>query len=164
VTLRSPALTGGCQCGAVRYAIYAMPEGFSICHCRMCQKAVGGPFAAYVPNKAADFDWTRGTPGMFASSSIATRGFCRDCGTPLSFLGPSGRMNVTLGSLDDPSRVELTEQFGMEGKHSCIDKLPEMPGTEGWQDKTPATMPVIINHQHPDHETPGGWRAATGSP
>ena len=39
---RQPVATGGCQCGAVRYALYAMPEG-SVCHCRMCQKAVGGP-------------------------------------------------------------------------------------------------------------------------
>jgi hypothetical protein len=42
-------LTGGCQCGAVRYALTAMPEGAHFCHCRMCQKAVGGPFAALVP-------------------------------------------------------------------------------------------------------------------
>lgn len=42
---RSIVATGGCQCGAVRYALYAAPEG-SVCHCRMCQKAVGGPFAA----------------------------------------------------------------------------------------------------------------------
>ncbi len=40
-----PTMTGGCQCGAVRYALFEMPE-LTICHCRMCQKAVGGPFAA----------------------------------------------------------------------------------------------------------------------
>ena len=33
---RTPALTGGCQCGAVRYALYAVPPEPSICHCRMC--------------------------------------------------------------------------------------------------------------------------------
>jgi hypothetical protein len=39
-------LTGGRQCGAVRYALSALPEDAHFCHCRMCQKAVGGPFAA----------------------------------------------------------------------------------------------------------------------
>jgi hypothetical protein len=49
--------SGGCQCGAVRYCA----EGFkrpSICHCRMCQKAVGGPFAALVV--VENLSWTRG--------------------------------------------------------------------------------------------------------
>jgi hypothetical protein len=36
---KQPVLSGGCQCGAVRYALYAEPEGASVCHCRMCQKA-----------------------------------------------------------------------------------------------------------------------------
>ena len=40
---RTPALTGGCQCGAVRYALYAVPPEPSICHCRMCIPLVGGP-------------------------------------------------------------------------------------------------------------------------
>ena len=44
---RKPALTGGCQCGAVRYALYAEPQRAGVCHCRMCQKAVGGPFMAW---------------------------------------------------------------------------------------------------------------------
>ena len=35
---RKPVLTGGCQCGAVRYALYAAPDRAGICHCRMCQK------------------------------------------------------------------------------------------------------------------------------
>jgi methylmalonyl-CoA mutase len=33
-----PVLTGGCQCGAVRFAVSKPPSRISICHCRMCQK------------------------------------------------------------------------------------------------------------------------------
>jgi hypothetical protein len=43
---KNPILTGGCQCGAIRYVLTAPPESVHLCHCRMCQKAVGGPFAA----------------------------------------------------------------------------------------------------------------------
>jgi hypothetical protein len=46
VTEKHLPLTGGCQCGAVRYALGEQPES-TVCHCRMCQKAVGGPFAAH---------------------------------------------------------------------------------------------------------------------
>jgi len=82
---REAVLTGGCQCGAVRYALYTRPEGTHLCHCRMCQKAVGGPFAALAPVRLKDFAWTRGKPGVFQSSSIALREFCPSCGTPLTF-------------------------------------------------------------------------------
>ena len=42
-----PVLTGGCQCGAVRFAVSAPPTKISVCHCRMCQKASGAPFASF---------------------------------------------------------------------------------------------------------------------
>ena len=46
MTNASPVLSGGCQCGAVRYALYAEPAAADICHCRMCQKAMGNLFMA----------------------------------------------------------------------------------------------------------------------
>jgi len=158
MTTRRPVLTGGCQCGAMRYAIYAMPEAFNVCHCRMCQKAVGGPFAALVPSQAADFAWTRGQPGTFASSSIASRDYCRDCGTPLTYRGPSGRVNVTYGSLDEPARVEPARQFGMEGRRAWIDHLAELPGLRTDQDLTSEQIAAIVNGQHPDRESGPDWK------
>jgi len=37
-------LTGGCQCGAVRYAVAAEPLRLYVCHCRECQKQSGSAF------------------------------------------------------------------------------------------------------------------------
>ena len=53
-------LAGGCQCGAVRYRLEAKPKATSICHCRMCQKASGGPFAAFGGVRLGRLVWTRG--------------------------------------------------------------------------------------------------------
>ena len=66
-------LTGGCQCGRVRYALSVVPDDVSVCHCRMCQKAVGGPFIALAMFKPGEVTWTRCKPASFRSSSIATR-------------------------------------------------------------------------------------------
>ncbi len=55
------AITGGCQCGAVRYQLRAPPKS-TFCHCRMCQKATGGVFAALSMVKKADLAWTKGEP------------------------------------------------------------------------------------------------------
>ena len=51
--------SGGCQCGAVRYALYAEPYGTHICHCRMCQKAFGAFYAPLTLIRYKDFAWTR---------------------------------------------------------------------------------------------------------
>lgn len=148
---RSPVLTGGCQCGAVRYALYAAPQDTSICHCRMCQKAVGGPFAVYGDVKHADFAWTRGAPGTFESSTIAARDFCPRCGTPLTFRYLDGdRTSVSSGSLDDPAAAVPSEQVGMESRLSWLDNLEGIPGSRTEADMPEALLREMVNHQHPD--------------
>ena len=119
---RKPIATGGCQCGAVRYALYVAPEKAHACHCRMCQRAVGGAFALLAGAPKGDFAWTRGEPGVFASSNLATRAFCRDCGTPLSFAYnlPEARYYVTIGSLDDPQGAPIERQYGIESRLSWV--------------------------------------------
>src|SRR5258708_2636238 len=58
-------LTGGCQCGAVRFRVERL-GGAAICHCRMCQKAFGGFFGPLVSGYGVV--WTRNEPDYFQSS------------------------------------------------------------------------------------------------
>jgi hypothetical protein len=126
---RTPAATGGCQCGAIRYAFYAPLENAHVCHCRMCQRASGGVFAALAGGKPENFAWTRGTPSFFASSSLAQRGFCEKCGTPLSFRydSPAARIYTTIGSLDHPESVELVKQYGIESRLPWVKFCEAVP-------------------------------------
>ncbi len=127
---RIPVATGGCQCGAVRYAFYVPLEYSHVCHCRMCQRATGGIFAALAGATPDHFAWTRGTPAFFASSNLAQRGFCEKCGTPLSFRydTPTARMYATLGSLDDPGQAPIIKQFGIESRLPWVNFCEEVPG------------------------------------
>jgi hypothetical protein len=126
---RTPAATGGCQCGAIRYAFYAPLENAHVCHCRMCQRASGGVFAALAGGKPENFAWTRGTPSFFASSSLAQRGFCEKCGTPLSFRydSPAARIYTTIGSLDHPERAPIIKQYGIESRLSWVKFCEDIP-------------------------------------
>ncbi len=128
------AITGGCQCGAVRYALSATPTT-EFCHCRLCQRATGGVFAALSMVKTAELTWTKGAPAYFRSSTVARRGFCRDCGTPLTFeYDGKDRLEVTTGSLDDPEVAPLKEHFGVESRVSWLklcDDLPQHRTGEG---------------------------------
>lgn len=125
------AITGGCQCGAVRYAMHVVRvEKPHVCHCRMCQKATGGLFAALAGCSRASLEWTRGEPALFASSNLAKRGFCRDCGTPLSFAydTPEARIYVTIGSMDDPELAGIEIQYGLEARVSWVSFCDDVPG------------------------------------
>lgn len=146
--------TGGCQCGAVRYALYSEPVNAFLCHCRMCQKAVGNYFAAYASLPLAEFAWTRGKPAFWRSSEQAERGFCRACGTPLSFRYVTrDQIAVALGTFDDPARVKPRRSFGIEAGVPFLGELVELPSstTEGDFAKTGSSLPR--SRQHPDHDT-----------
>lgn len=144
--------TGGCQCGAVRYALLAEPTGAHICHCRMCQKAFGSFFAPLVGVKLSELKWTRGLPRVFNSSEEVERGFCGNCGTPLSFHYTfADRISVSIGSLDDASRVKPANQYGVEGRVPYFDKLATLPGEAT---ELPAGHASHLkSRQHPDHDT-----------
>jgi hypothetical protein len=163
---RKPVLTGGCQCGAVRYAMYAKPQRAGICHCRMCQKAVGGPFKAWANVATGDFAWTRGAPATFRSSSAAEREFCAACGTPLGFryVRRPGSISLTLGSLDTPEAVTPTQVDGIESRWTSFDPaiLAALPMRQTGEAGAPEDLSRITSFQHPDHDTPDDWRAGGG--
>ena len=144
-------LSGGCQCGAVRYRLDAAPSGANICHCRMCQKAGGGPFMAFAGVKLADLVWTRGAPKFFASSDFAERGFCGECGTPLTYRAIGhDRIAVTIGSLDHAGEVAPETQFSADTRLPWLDTIFALPR----RDLTAEMKGVrVASHQHPDHDT-----------
>ena len=148
-----PVLTGGCQCGAVRFALSAPPPKVSICHCRMCQKASGAPFASFADIEHADFAWTKGKPAAFKSSSIAERDFCRDCGTPLTYRLIDGpRIEIMTGAFDRPDRVVPTFQYGTESRLGWVVGVANLPSKTTLQNYGPEKLGEIVSHQHPDHD------------
>ena len=148
-----PMLTGGCQCGAIRFALTAAPVRISICHCRMCQKASGAPFASFADIEKSEFSWTRGQPAAFRSSTIAERDYCRDCGTPLSFRRIDGpRIEIMTGTFDRPDRLVPTRQYGTESRLGWVVGISNLPSQTTIQNYGPDKMATITSHQHPDHD------------
>jgi hypothetical protein len=123
-----PPLTGGCLCGRVRYQATPDHRDGYYCHCRMCQLAVGNTRAAFLNLRKAEVRWL-GSPAYYASSKIARRGFCSHCGTPLSFeYLDSERMDLTAGSLDDPSLLKPTAHFAIESRIAAWHADDGLPG------------------------------------
>ncbi len=150
-------VSGGCQCGAVRYRFTAPPDNISLCHCRMCQKATGGAYGAFAGGPRDTFELTRGALSIFRSSDTVERGFCGKCGTPLTFMRVGGKgVSVTIGSLDHPKALARPqEQTGVESRLAFVLHLGEVPDLPPIDEVAPdlARRIVASNHQHPDHDT-----------
>jgi hypothetical protein len=135
---------GGCQCGAVRYRAEGPRGRASVCYCRMCQKASGGPFMAFVRFPARHVQWSR-PPAVFSSSNRVERGFCGNCGTPLFYRQVDGpNISLTINSLDDPESVRPELSFSADAQVSWCRVLADLPNRE--MDLTGS--PGFINFQH----------------
>jgi hypothetical protein len=154
-------LTGGCQCGAVRFACEELGRA-SICHCRMCQTAFGNFFGALV--EAIGLVWTRGKPERFRSSNEVQRGFCAACGTPLSYEADNTvPIWIAIGALDDPAVAKPSRQVGREAQMPWVDDLSSLHGRPADEDARLANFFAgIRSFQHPDHDTPV-WPPARSS-
>jgi hypothetical protein len=138
------AYIGGCQCGRVRYRAEEPRSRASVCYCRMCQKASGAPFMAFVRFRADQVAWSA-PPDVFTSSNLVERGFCRTCGTPLSYRQIAGPyISLTIHSLDDPEAVRPEMRFSAAMEVSWCGSLSALPtkemdvtGTDGF-----------VNHQY----------------
>ncbi len=80
-------LAGGCQCGAVRYAIAGAPLALYVCHCRECQKQSASAFGISLIVRRADFHLDQGTVGRWSRETDSGRRltcvFCPTCGSRL---------------------------------------------------------------------------------
>jgi hypothetical protein len=140
----SDAMTGGCQCGRIRYSAQVDSNDAYLCHCRMCQRATGGVSIAFVGIRKDRVTWAS-DPDWYESSPIAHRPFCSACGTPLGFAFPdSETMDLTVGSFDQPSRFVPKHHYAVESMHEAwIDtrNLPRMRSEDNpnvvkrWMDK-----------------------------
>lgn len=121
-------MTGGCQCGRIRYAVQIESGEAYLCHCRMCQRATGGFAAAFVQVPKAAVKWEH-EPDWYASSPIARRPFCSHCGTPLGFdfIESSGNMDLTLGSFDEPGYFRPVAHAGCESLHEAWLDTKDLP-------------------------------------
>ncbi len=133
-------LTGGCLCGAVRYA-YEGPLGgdlgaISVCHCSQCLRAQGNAVAV-APAAAAGFTLTAGADRLreFQSTPGKYRAFCGECGSPIYSRREDApdRLRLRLGALDAaPATLVVDCHKFTEGAPawSLPGDAPWIPGQE----------------------------------
>ncbi len=131
-------LTGGCQCGAVRYEADGPPVFAGHCQCVDCKRSSGAGHVtvAAFPESAVRFvGATKSYVSRADSGAAVSRAFCPDCGGRLAFRSDNlaGMVLVMAGSLDDPSQI-APEVAIFDKRHVAWDhfdpglpRAPEMP-------------------------------------
>ena len=122
--------TGGCLCGKLRFAARGTPTNVRICHCRMCQRAMGSPFFARALYPVDQVTVT-GETRRYASSPELFRTSCAACGTRLMAERPSAhRVALALAAFDQPSDLVPECHFFVSSKLPWVrlnDDLPQYP-------------------------------------
>ena len=139
-------MTGGCQCGRIRYSVEVADDEAYLCHCNYCRRATGGVSIAFKNVPVANVTWTL-EPDWHPSSPIARRPFCSRCGTPLGFrFNDSPHMDLTVGSFDEPGFFRPTSNFSIETALTTWLDASHLPGR-----RLDEYQPVVSR-----------WLAATG--
>jgi hypothetical protein len=129
---------GSCLCGDVRWQARGPFSLMSHCHCSMCRKAHGAPFATYVGAPADTFELLAGSEriGAYRSSPQTERRFCTRCGSVVPGQPGKRLAFMPVGSLDDDPGVRpLMHIFAADKApwYTIADGVPQTAGyPEGW--------------------------------
>jgi hypothetical protein len=103
--MRTLPLTGGCQCGQVRYRVTEAPVRLVACHCRECQRQSGSAFgmSLLVPERGLEVTGeTRRFTRRADSGNDNTGVFCPQCGVRIYNVARNveGLVSLKPGTLD----------------------------------------------------------------
>ncbi|MCG8492859.1 MAG: GFA family protein [Sneathiellales bacterium] len=120
---------GGCLCGGIRFEITKLDPAVIYCHCKQC-RVWHGHNAPYTRCKLEDVAFSSDrTLKWFASSDMAKRGFCSECGSSLFWKeNDSPYIGIIGGCLDEPTGLKGESHIftGSKGDfYSIDDGLPE---------------------------------------
>ncbi|MCG8525030.1 MAG: GFA family protein [Opitutales bacterium] len=98
-------ITGRCYCGSIRYEALGPTLYQANCHCENCRRAIGAQAVAWITVKLDTFKFV-GDPTRHHTDTEATRTFCPDCGSSLTYQHPSREteIDIVTASLDKPEK------------------------------------------------------------
>ncbi|AXI41940.1 GFA family protein [Sulfitobacter sp. SK011] len=157
--LATTLIKGGCLCGSIRFEVNAPAISTGYCHCRCCQKFSGSAVNAWTAFPASAVRFLDKEPSYFASSPIAKRGFCSECGTSLTYklFQPKETAFLVLhtSSLDEPENYPPAVHSGMESKLPWFDIMDDLPRTRSADSRV--LQEAWSSVGLPDPESWGPW-------
>lgn len=133
------SLTGGCQCGAIRYDISAEPLGYARCHCTDCQRQSGSAFGLSLYVAPDEVTWQGDMAewhDVAASGRKVIRSFCPTCGTRLTHRAAQGTdyISIKAGTLDAGHDLVPSAELWTGSAQPWVPLLADVPTYAGQPD------------------------------
>lgn len=128
-------ITGRCLCGQVCYQTNGPPERVGHCHCDMCRRASGAVAFTLAVFDRDQVQW-QGQLKHYQSSKTASRGFCAQCGTPLTYepINRPTKVLISLGSMDEPDKTPAEFSLFTREKIKWLHLDEDLIQYPGWVD------------------------------
>jgi len=114
------------MCGAIRYECIGEPLYVGYCHCRSCRHHGGAAVAGMLVFKPKQVSLKAGRLRIYGSSPGVERGFCRLCGTSLTWKG-RGLVSIHIGTLDNPDEYAPTLHWRYAERSPWCDLGRDLP-------------------------------------
>lgn len=134
-------LSGGCDCGQIRYQMESKPLFVNCCHCRWCQRETGASFALNAMIESDRVTLLAGNPEIVATPTASGRrqliARCPQCRIAVwsnySGAGKSLRF-VRVGSLDLPDHLPPDIHIFTQSKQPWVLLPPDTPAVSEYYD------------------------------
>ncbi len=120
---------GSCLCGGVQYEVHGEPEWVSHCHCQSCRRNTGCAIVTFLGYRTEKVQFTHGSRSFYASSPGVRRGFCKDCGTPVSYEADRfpGEVHLYISAMENPDDFVPQRHVHYEEKISWFEPGDNLP-------------------------------------
>lgn len=125
---------GRCGCGAVKLKAIGPADKVTACHCTICQRINGGPFAVSAVFANENVEIT-GPLHWFKSSATLERGFCPSCGSSLTVrFQDSSTIDIWISAFDDQSGLEPEYHIWWSSRQPWLVLNDDAPKYDEWKE------------------------------
>jgi hypothetical protein len=125
---------GVCLCGKLRYEFTEPFQAMLHCHCSMCRKHHGAPFATFVAADVRSLRWLSGEEAVarYQSSERGARPYCPHCGAVAPMALPGTDLVIApAGNLEGEPGIRPQSHIFVGSKapwYTITDSLPQHEG------------------------------------
>lgn len=132
--------TGGCLCGRIKFTTEGPPLWVAHCHCNSCRRSTGAPVTTFVGYKSNQVTFA-GRRKFFASSPGVRRGFCDNCGTPMTYEADwcKEEIHFYISLMDEPDKFTPERHVFYDQHISWLELNDDLPQFSGLDREQPAS-------------------------